>query len=317
MLEAREGYAVLKDIDPDTFVRFCEYAYKGDYTVARPDDIIVRAEGLSLDEVDVSHVTAVDEIPEVLAEATEPVPEEEPLAVPEPSRSPFGERSIALGDDGISNLTTRRSEAASLGNDIWDSFRKSKKGKKARKAKTAKTRRKRIDDLAKSKETLQSASPDARAWKRVRFWRAFTDDEDSTPPRYACDDEGNNERESWSDYTPVFLAHARVYAFADTYAIPGLARLAVQHLRDALIDLKLGTHDQSQLQGVLELLDYTYSHTADRSEGGKIDILRDLVVHYTSCVVEYLEEDSEFLKILEKNGQVGRDLVTYMMRRLA
>lgn len=320
MLEAKEGFAVLKDIDPDTFVRFCEYAYKGDYTSAEPDDIISRAEGLNLGEED--GIREVDDDPVFAAEAAEPVPAEEPsnIAEPpdiaEPPRSVWGEHSIALVDDGYSNPTTRRAEAATIDDDIWVP-KKPKKGKK-RKGKPEKTRRKKIDDLAKSKKSLLSASPDARAWRRLHFWRAFTGGNDSFPPRYDSNLEDNNaERESSCDYTPVLLAHARVYAFADTYAIPALARLSVNHLRDVLVDLKLGIGDQSQLQSVISLLDFTYSHTADRSEGGKIDILRDLLVHYTSCVVEYLEEDREFLELLEKNGQIGRDLITYMMRRLA
>ncbi|KIW99405.1 uncharacterized protein Z518_11393 [Rhinocladiella mackenziei CBS 650.93] len=36
MLEAIEKRAVLDDIDVDTFVRFCEYAYTGDYSVPQP-----------------------------------------------------------------------------------------------------------------------------------------------------------------------------------------------------------------------------------------------------------------------------------------
>lgn len=35
MPEATDGIATLEDIDEQTFVRFCEYAYMGDYTPAQ------------------------------------------------------------------------------------------------------------------------------------------------------------------------------------------------------------------------------------------------------------------------------------------
>lgn len=35
MREATDGVATLEDIDEQTFVRFCEYAYMGDYTPAQ------------------------------------------------------------------------------------------------------------------------------------------------------------------------------------------------------------------------------------------------------------------------------------------
>ena len=37
MSEAKEGCSSLEDVDTDTFVRFSEYAYSGDYTVPEPE----------------------------------------------------------------------------------------------------------------------------------------------------------------------------------------------------------------------------------------------------------------------------------------
>ena len=38
MSEARQNYAVLKDVDEDTFLRFCQYAYTGNYDDDDDDD---------------------------------------------------------------------------------------------------------------------------------------------------------------------------------------------------------------------------------------------------------------------------------------
>jgi hypothetical protein len=35
MREAQDGFAGMKDVDAQTFVRFCEYIYIGDYTTVQ------------------------------------------------------------------------------------------------------------------------------------------------------------------------------------------------------------------------------------------------------------------------------------------
>ena len=44
MIEAEREYAVLEDVDEDTFTRFTQFAYTGDYAVAEPDVISSRSD---------------------------------------------------------------------------------------------------------------------------------------------------------------------------------------------------------------------------------------------------------------------------------
>ena len=40
MSEAQSEFAVLDDVDKQTFIRFCRYAYTGDYVAADPDILL-------------------------------------------------------------------------------------------------------------------------------------------------------------------------------------------------------------------------------------------------------------------------------------
>ena len=60
MAEAREGCAVLEDVDEQTFVRFSEYAYTGDYPVAEP--IIVMDPAMIVDAEEPKSVHPQSEI---------------------------------------------------------------------------------------------------------------------------------------------------------------------------------------------------------------------------------------------------------------
>jgi hypothetical protein len=40
MSKAQDGCAILKDVDEQTFVRFCEYSYTNDYTPAHHEIVI-------------------------------------------------------------------------------------------------------------------------------------------------------------------------------------------------------------------------------------------------------------------------------------
>jgi len=145
--------------------------------------------------------------------------------------------------------------------------------------------------------------------KKAQLWNSFIETIDknlSIPVLYSP---GN--RESYEDFTNLFLAHARMYVFADRYDIPHLAEYALHEVRRILASSIL---KEEQIEGVVKLMQYSYSNTLDLPD--LPDSLRKLVTHYAACVVEYLYEQKSFQSLLEEHGTLSKDLVGYMVKRL-
>ncbi|KAH8595423.1 hypothetical protein B0O99DRAFT_458079, partial [Bisporella sp. PMI_857] len=92
MKEASDGKAIFEDMQEDTFIRFCQFAYTGDY--ATPDFTHIPSIDLpnitDLDEPVVKPELVMEEEEQVMVEEEEPV-EEEPVEEeppPEPNSNP-------------------------------------------------------------------------------------------------------------------------------------------------------------------------------------------------------------------------------------
>ena len=117
--------------------------------------------------------------------------------------------------------------------------------------------------------------------------------------------------EEFEDYSEVFLSHARLYVFGDTYDIEPLRKLALHKLQRTLVAFNL--HNE-RVGDIVRLLGYSYSHTVDRP--GSQDKLRSLVVHYSASLIEKLSGNEEFDSLLEGNGALGRDIISKVLERL-
>ncbi|KAI9762719.1 MAG: hypothetical protein M1840_001186 [Geoglossum simile] len=222
MLEAREGCACLEDVDEETFVRFSQYLYTGDYSATTPDP----------------PATNPHHPPRRLSEVF-PVIELEPF---QPG-GPYGSRCRKCG---------RQTHSASKRSEAWDEF------------------------------------------------------ENTTyPALQPC--------ESPENPTPIFLSHVRLYAFAEKYDIASLKDLTLHKLHRTLSNFP-SCH--GQIGDIVDLLQCSYEVTADR-EGGAVDGLRRLVIHYATCVVEDLAPNERFQGLLEDGGQFARDLFRQMLKRLS
>lgn len=134
--------------------------------------------------------------------------------------------------------------------------------------------------------------------KRFNAEEYLTSDEPKTKSFADCIPKENTEHEQ--DFTPVFLAHARLYTFACMRLIDPLKRLALHKLHQTLLKFKL--YDR-RVGDVVELARYAYDHGEDRKPNGTIENLRKLVVEYIACEVLIIGKHEAFVPLLQEGGE--------------
>ncbi|KAF9779400.1 hypothetical protein IL306_001772 [Fusarium sp. DS 682] len=107
------------------------------------------------------------------------------------------------------------------------------------------------------------------------------------------------------DHANPLVHHAKVYTLADRYAITRLTGLSRTKLHQGLIQL---AGQGKAYNEVVELVRYTFEELVP-------DQLRDLVVHYSACVVEHLWKIEEFQELVGKYGVLSKALVGTMLLR--
>jgi hypothetical protein len=108
------------------------------------------------------------------------------------------------------------------------------------------------------------------------------------------------------NFTPVMLAHARLYCFAHVRLIAPLKALTLSKLHKTLLNFTLYAE---RIGDIIELAKYAYStpDLPDRSEGGNLDDLRKLVVDYIVCEIDTIGKHDEFLKYMDEGGEFVGD----------
>ncbi|KAF2669823.1 hypothetical protein BT63DRAFT_478064 [Microthyrium microscopicum] len=112
------------------------------------------------------------------------------------------------------------------------------------------------------------------------------------------------------DYKPIFLAHARLYALGDKYAISSLKSLTLSKLHRALLNFKLC---DERVEDVVALIDFVYSNTAPSSE----EKLRELVVDYVISEENTIGKSDSFLELLGGGGDFVQDHQKKLFQLLA
>lgn len=108
------------------------------------------------------------------------------------------------------------------------------------------------------------------------------------------------------DFTPIFLGHARVYAFAHTHDIPALKEIALDKLRQSF---KFFTLWPPRCEDIIKLVEFVYEHPALKyeTEIGRYDDLKFEVLKYTLFYRNFFQHSLEFSELLKENTAFGFD----------
>lgn len=286
--EAETRCAAIADVRVDDFIRFCEYAYRGDYTVPK-----CQSEDVSVLNGESSSHQAQQSKQKVyfgFEFAPEPAPEPEPEPEPAPEVAPVE----PVPEEPPQNVAIPEEAAADVAPDDPWSFgtvtgKKKKKGKKDVFWDFApplpSSNKSALRTQLHGREYLIDGDPKAKILKQFR-------------PK--CNTTANQ------DFKPVFLAHARLYSFANEKLVAPLKSLTLHKLHRTLMDFKLYAN---RVNDILELARYAYNnnHTSDRNLDGTIDDLRKLVVEYIACEIDTIGKTGEFFELMEDGGEFVGD----------
>jgi hypothetical protein len=285
MKEAREGHAVLEDVEDDIFVGFCEFAYTGDYR----SRMMERRPEIE-NNIEVGYETSVerdkDVVPALLEAlklemADEPLMADEPIPTPAtcPIVATYPTPATYLTPATYPTLATYLPATYPIPATYWDS------GSQKRAKKT------------KGRVPIT---------KTEQLWSDFKSLKFKNKHPHISDKQltaANRDLSSASPTTESLLYHAKIYIFAEKYLIDNLRILSLRKLHASLQDFDL-TLETSE--NILELLEFAYTHTA-RQESSENE-LRALIVHYAACKIKILKQNVNLRSLLEANGEMGCDL---------
>jgi hypothetical protein len=276
MAEASSGVTEFEDVLEDTFIRFCQFAYVGDYETPAFTHHLEAGNSDSLSSKILSKSSLI------AGEATninEHV--EQAVAVDQPWGYPVEATPEAPIEVTADEPPTETFE------DSWQWGGTSKKKSKTK--------------TYRSKSSIL----------RQEFDNKFYDTETTASvAKSRCKIRGNERLEE--DYTPVFLGHARLYVFAEKWGIDALKTLTLYKLHKTLAAFKIY---EARRGDIVELVKFAYSNENTPDLDEDVDALRALVTHYVTCELESLIESPDFLALLEQPGLFPRDLVKMMMKR--
>lgn len=110
--------------------------------------------------------------------------------------------------------------------------------------------------------------------------------------------------DSSESHTPIYLAHARLYVFADKYGIDHLKLLCLSKLEKTLCLFEIRKERGGD---VAKLIRHSYYNDNTPDEGQ--DLLRTLVLTYVCKKSEFWEE-LRFVSVLEEGGLFVGDFWT-------
>jgi len=313
--EAQDGSIVWKDVSKETFERFSQFSYVGDYS-----------------------------IPQTRERNTAVTPPYSPL--------PNGPNGIYRGGsihesngtsaiephDGSSPAVDKEQRRESVFEKTDDESKTplSKKQKKKKKGKTA-TKEPAPEPVEPEPTEVQPTEPEILPEENIPepLPAALPEEEEDSPEKqlshilvtdfqsleypliasrnnYDGTCEPSTEFEKDHSYSNVFLSHASLYALGDIQLIDSLKALALFKLHKTLCAFQL---DDVNSRDVVDLARYAYSEDGREYDQG-IGGLRNLVCQYMAIHAVELAGDPHFMNLLAEGGQVVKDFFKFQLQRI-
>ncbi|KAG6018830.1 hypothetical protein E4U19_007864 [Claviceps sp. Clav32 group G5] len=118
-----------------------------------------------------------------------------------------------------------------------------------------------------------------------------------------------NEGNMHVDFSEFFIAHAKIYIFADCYGVAGLLDLTMRKLHKALCGFRLST---LRMGDIVSLVNYCYDRPCPET-------LKMMVVSYLGTIMDSQVTDVAaicFRKVLKRRQDFAADMACFMVCRL-
>ncbi|EPE27939.1 hypothetical protein GLAREA_04730 [Glarea lozoyensis ATCC 20868] len=270
MLEAQAGCTSWKDVSKETFERFAQFAYLGDYEVVEPQKIVAKLRNISPEPV----------VEDAFASSSTPVR----------GKKKKGPRIINWEEEAPAEEPQECKEVPE--EEFGWGFSSTKKSKKTRKSTTSLSFDSVVEPEPTAYESARAPSPppidfDDLTYPLLTSLTPYTPLCTPSPlflPSHT--------------YTTPFLSHATLYTLSSLWLIPSLQALSLSKLHTTLKTFEL---DSSNTPDILALARYAYS------EDG-VDELRDLVCKFLVVHAVTLTADEGFMGLMREGGEFAGDM---------
>ena len=342
--EARAGQATWKDVGKDTFERFVQYAYTGDYSIPKTqkrcmaiptkvNSIHKKTNGVDKHEKSENGVAPHSSSPSApngfdgIRERLDSLGSDETPDIRD------GSISEKLDDEGtILNQPTlptkkhkkRAARAAALEKAAKEAALKSEKEAPPEPELPAEQKKPHLEEQQTTEP--QQASPESELIsldepeKPSSEPHILTADFHSlsyglfaSRDNYEGTCEPSMDFEKDHSYSNVLLSHAALYALGDKELVDNLKALALFKLHKTLCTFEL---DKDNIGDITDLARYAYSakdNGAEEGTGG----LRGLVCQYMAIHAKELSTDAKFMNLLVGGGQIVQDFIKLQLQMVA
>lgn len=292
------------DVNKDTFVRLCEFAYMQDYTPPAFRDKIdltnttkdsepVSRPGNKYDfkyDPENGLQNAPEEIAEDIPKAEvimESALEEEPAAEPVNNWDPVPREEIVDGWDCEPQAN----------HEFWDDW-----------ASWSPLQRKRKEREAMRRGIPPRVPLETNSVRKLPIRGGFISDSQAvfTKLRYTSTNKSHQfnpvaNKGPTQDFTAVFLGHAELYVLADKYGIEPLWNLVLYKLHWTLTSF---TIHETDVAAIMEFVRFTYQNTYSDVT---TDMLRNLATRYIVSILGQIGDRDEFKQLLAEGGDFVTD----------